>query len=232
MQRVSWSIYSRPKHYLQHFNFPDTALYTALPAHYDDGAPNRLLILMCTMAGEPDLTPAPAVYGCDGEDIAWTRSFGKYGQQSSINHMAAWLFLAKKSHVALRYPPSLSAGHLGCMVSQYQGWEYIYHPCQCSGRPAISHAFRAVDFSNYYPPWCVRRDFCLIFKMPLSSLHQPYICYHWAKIAFLILISFVLFANLTHTELTISRQNIQTMQELSKIVPKSLRPMPNIYFDQ
>ena len=173
-------------------------------------------------------TPAPAVYGCGGEDIAWIRSFGKYGKQSSINHMAAWLFLAKKSHVALRYPPSQSAGHLGCMVSQYQGWEYIYHPCQCSGRPAISHAFRAVDFSNYYPPWCVRRDFCLIFKMPLSSLHQPYICYHWAKIAFLILISFVLFANLTHTELTISRQNIQTMQELSKIVPKSLRPMPNI----
>ena len=26
----------------------------------------------------------------------------------------------------------------------------------------------------------------------------------------------------------LSRQNIQTMQELSKIVPKSLRPMPNI----
>ena len=25
---------------LQHFNFPDTALYTALPAHYDDGVPN------------------------------------------------------------------------------------------------------------------------------------------------------------------------------------------------
>ena len=147
---------------------------------------------------------------------------------SPVSTMVAWLFLAKKSHAALWDPPSLSAGHLGCMVSQYQWWEYIYQPCQCSGRPAISHAFRAVDCSNYYPPWCVRRDFCLIFKMPLSSSHQPYICYHWEKIAFLILISFALFANLTHTELTISRQNIQTMQELSKIVPKSLRPMPNI----
>ena len=64
---------------LQHFNFPNTALYIALPAHYDDGAPNQLL-KMWAMAGEPDLTPAPAVYSCDGEDVAWTRNFGMYRQ--------------------------------------------------------------------------------------------------------------------------------------------------------
>ena len=40
---------------------------------------------MCTMAGKPELTPEPAVYGCDGQDVAWTRSFGKY-QQVSIRY--------------------------------------------------------------------------------------------------------------------------------------------------
>ena len=68
---------------LLHNNFPDSALYTAQPTHFDDGEPIWLLILMCTMAGEPELTPAPAVYRYDGEDVVWTWRLGKYRQVSA-----------------------------------------------------------------------------------------------------------------------------------------------------
>ena len=37
-----------------------------------------IYLVQITMAGELDLTPASAVYGCDGEDVTSTRSFGKY----------------------------------------------------------------------------------------------------------------------------------------------------------
>ena len=112
-----WNIHTGPDRTfllnLLNNNFPDSALYTAQPTHFDYGEPIWLLILMCTMAGEPELTPAPAVYRYNGEDVVWTRRLGKKnsacGQMSSVNaceqlhehpscSFFSWLSLVSRAH--------------------------------------------------------------------------------------------------------------------------------------